>query len=133
VSQEFLSVKEILHEIDKLLDKEATVITKALSEIDDPLYRVALNDILSCIHANKDQLAGLRAVYLMGAPKPSKKDKERYVKALAQSVKYFREATKLLKKLAEIEGEPRIKSYIDIMVNLWEYSVKVGRRVASKK
>ncbi|OYT56396.1 MAG: hypothetical protein B6U75_00855 [Desulfurococcales archaeon ex4484_217_1] len=133
MSEKFLSVKEILHEIDKLLDKEATIITRALSEIDDPLYRATLTDILSCIYTNKSQLAGLKAVYLMGAPKPSKEDKERYTKALAQSVKYFREATRLLKKLAEIEGEPRIKRYIDIMVDLWSHSVKVGRKAARKR
>jgi len=133
VSEKFLSVKEILHEVDKLLDKEAIVIAKALSEIDDPLYRAALTDILSCIYTNKSQLAGLKAVYLLGAPKPSEEDKEKYTKALAQSLKYFREATKLLKKLAEIEGEPRIKSYIDIMVDLWSYSVKVGRKTLRKR
>jgi len=133
VSEKFLSVKEILHEIDKLLDREAIVIAKGLSEIDDPLYRAALTDILSCIYTNKSQLAGLKAVYLLGAPKPSEKDKEKYVKTLAQSLKYFREATRLLKKLAEIEGEPRIKSYIDIMVDLWSHSVRVGRRAARRK
>jgi len=133
VSEKFLSVKEILHEIDKLLDREAIVIAKGLSEIDDPLYRAALTDILSCIYTNKSQLAGLKAIYLLGAPKPSEEDKEKYVRTLAQSLKYFREATRLLKKLAEIEGEPRIKSYIDIMVDLWSHSVRVGRRVARRK
>ncbi len=133
MSEKFLSVKEILHEIDKLLDREAIVIAKGLSEIDDPLYRAALTDILSCIYTNKSQLAGLKAIYLLGAPKPSEEDKEKYVRTLAQSLKYFREATRLLKKLAEIEGEPRIKSYIDIMVDLWSHSVRVGRRVARRK
>ncbi len=133
MSEKFLSVKEILHEIDKLLDKEATVVTKALSEIDDPLYRATLTDILSCIYTNKSQLVGLKTVYLMGAPKPSKEDKEKYAKALKESVKLFREATKLLKKLAEIEGEPRIKSYIDIMVDLWSHSVKIGRKAVRRR
>lgn len=128
MSEKFLSIKEILHEMDKLLDKEATIISKALSEVDDPLYRATLSNILSCIITNKSQLSGLRYIYVFGTPKPTPKDKEKYIKALRESTKLFNEVTKLLQKLSEMEGDPRTKKYIDTMLNLWKFSVKVGKK-----
>lgn len=132
MSKKFMSVKEILHEIDKLLDEEAMVITKALSKVDDPLYRAALSDILSHIIANKNQVSGLRNIYVFGAPKPSAKDKEVYSKALKDSVKLFTQATRLLQKLSDMAVDPRIKGYIDTMLNLWKYSLKVGKKVSKR-
>jgi len=132
MSERFMSVKEVLHEIDKLLDKEATIITKALSQIDDPLYRASLADVLSHIIANKNQVNGLRNLYIFGAPKASAKDKEAYLRAMRESVRLFGQATRLLQKLSDMAVDPRIKGYINIMLSLWKYSLKVGRRVVRR-
>jgi len=132
MSERFMSVKEILHEIDKLLDEEAMVITKALSKVDDPLYRATLSDILSHIIANKNQVSGLRSIYIFGAPKPSAKDKEVYAKALRNSVRLFAQATRLLQRLSDMAVDPRIRGYIDTMLSLWKYSLKVGKKVLKR-